>query len=91
MDCSPRACVSPMASSSSGEKTSGLPFDLNASRMSTISARAIARPAMRLGNCKYLYLPCRAFWNVSSEGVAEPRTTTARSRCARMTAVSRPL
>ena len=52
-------------------------------------SRAAARSSARPRSSASRYLPSRAWWNDSSEGVAEPSTTGTRSRWPRMTATSR--
>ena len=68
----------------------GVPFSLRAScRMSMTRTSGIFLSSARCGSWSSAYFPFCALWKLSSEGVAEPSTTTAPSIWPRTTATSR--
>ena len=54
-----------------------------------MSTAGMGRPSTRLGIASRVYRPRSALFQLSSEGVAEPRSTGTRSSWARFTATSR--
>ena len=80
-----------MASRSRKVNTGGAPLlDLrDSSRKSTTRTTGKRLSSTRLAISSRVYLPRRALWKLSIDGVADPSKTTAPSRWPRTTATSR--
>ena len=88
--CSPRSSVACVSSINFREKICSCPVSLNSCRMSTSSTAGSGRSITRVSISIRLYRPLSAFAQLSSEGVADPSTTTASLNFPRITATSRP-